>query len=212
MTLSADQMSIAQTIADVGMRKGVGVGGVVVGVMTGLAESDLTNVDHGDAPGPSSRGVFQQMPGWGPLSVRMDPAGAAGLFFDALANTPWRSVQPWVAAQRVQQSEFVLGFTGEGSDGTEGWNYLQRLPTARDVVAQLNLTGSNPLPGVPPTPIGRPTVTPEELAALNARLDRTDAAIASARADLDTLIHAQIAMVINDALPYLQRIAGALHV
>jgi hypothetical protein len=205
-------MAIAQTIADVGKAKGVGRQGVIIGVMTGMAESDLTNVDHGDAPGPSSRGVFQQMPGWGPESVRMDPAGAAGLFFDALRATPWTTLKPWVAAQRVQQSEFVAGFTGEGSDGTEGWNYLQRYPAAIQVVAQLSGVDGTIPPTAPPTPTTGDTVTHEELAALNTRLDQIAALIETDRGRLDTLIHAQEALGINEVLPYLQRIAGHLGV
>jgi hypothetical protein len=61
--------------------------------------------------GPSSRGLFQQMDSWGPLSVRMDPAGSARLFYNALLalNPSWKTSSVAMQAQRVEQSEFSDG-------------------------------------------------------------------------------------------------------
>ena len=39
---------------------GIDARGQAVGVMTAIGESTLINVDHGDAVGPDSRGIFQQ--------------------------------------------------------------------------------------------------------------------------------------------------------
>lgn len=105
--LGGEQETNAQAIANVALQRGLGRDGVIAGIMTALTESSLTNVGHGDAMGPSSRGLFQQMPKyWGPEATIMDPAGAAGLFFDKWVNT---SGDPWKRAQAVQQSEFTDG-------------------------------------------------------------------------------------------------------
>jgi hypothetical protein len=125
--LSAQQMGNATVIASVATVRGLGRSGAVIGVMTALTESSLIDVDHGDALGPDSRGLFQQRGPWGPLSVRMDPAGSAGLFFDALVRVRgWQVLPPWVAAQAVQHSEF-----------TDGANYRANYPRAVTAVGAI---------------------------------------------------------------------------
>lgn len=110
IALDVEQRSNVATIVAIGQRFGVGRGGQVIGVMTAMTESTLRNLDHGDAAGPDSRGLFQQRAPWGPLAVRMDPAGASELFFKALLDLPgWATKQPWVAAQAVQRSAFPDG-------------------------------------------------------------------------------------------------------
>ena len=110
VNLDAEQAANLAVVLGVGDRFGVGRPGEVIAVMTALTESSLRNVDHGDQAGPDSRGLFQQRNGWGPLEVRMDPAGAAGLFYAALVNVPgWASMEPWIAAQTVQHSAFADG-------------------------------------------------------------------------------------------------------
>src|SRR5699024_7220821 len=90
-------------------------------------ESNLVNVDHGDAAGPDSRGLFQQRDPWGPRAVRMDPAGAAGLFFDRLVRlSGWRVLPPWLAAQQVQHSAFA-----------DGSNYSAHYRAAQSIVTDL---------------------------------------------------------------------------
>lgn len=123
--LDAEQSSNARAIAGVAQRRGLGRAGVVIGIMTAITESTLHNVNHGDAMGPSSRGLFQQMGPWGPLSVRMDPAGAAGLFYDRLASFNWQSLTPWAAAQKVQQSEF-----SSGSNYQQNYSQAQAIATS----------------------------------------------------------------------------------
>jgi hypothetical protein len=126
--LDAEQASNLGVILGVGDRVGVGQPGKVIAVMTALTESSLRNVDHGDEVGPDSRGLFQQRDGWGPVGVRMDPAGAAGLFYSALVNVPrWTSLEPWRAAQAVQRSAF-----------SDGENYRQNYEAA------VNLAGAVP--------------------------------------------------------------------
>lgn len=204
VNLTTEQRSIARDIASVGAARGLGVQGAVIGIMVGLTESGLRNVDHGDAPGPSSRGVFQQMPSWGSLTCRMDPKCAASRFYDALTGIRWKSMAPWVAAQRVQGSEFIPGFTGFGSDGTEGWNYLQNYDRAQQIFTDIG----NP---APPTPSpGGPTVTPEQYDALAKSIIALADQIAAVRTDLDKLIHAQAAMVVNATVPYLEKIANKI--
>ncbi len=108
--LTPDQAANAAVIVAVAGERGLGAAGAVIGVMTALTESSLLNVDYGDQAGPDSRGLFQQRDSWGPASVRMDPAGAAGLFFDRLETIPgWQQLPPWMAAQQVQHSAFADG-------------------------------------------------------------------------------------------------------
>lgn len=116
-TLRPDQLTNAKAIAGVALQRGLGRAGVIMGEMVGWTESTLINVSHGDTMGPSSRGLFQQMPAWGPENVRMDPAGSAGLFFDRLqTNAGWQSKPAWVAAQDVQGSEFNGSGLGYGQN------------------------------------------------------------------------------------------------
>jgi len=122
--LGGERESNAQAIAAEALRRGLGRDGVIAGIMTAMTESSLTNVGHGDAMGPSSRGLFQQMPKyWGPESTIMDPTGAAGLFFDKWTST---SGTPWQRAQAVQQSEF--------SDGS---NYQKNYQAAVEIADKL---------------------------------------------------------------------------
>jgi hypothetical protein len=108
--LSREQLGTAAVIVQVARERHLGLSGAVIGVMTAMTESSLIDVDHGDALGPDSRGLFQQRDPWGPLSVRMDPAGSAGLFYDALQRLPgWLVLPPWIAAQAVQHSKFADG-------------------------------------------------------------------------------------------------------
>src|SRR5699024_3401668 len=82
--------------------------------------------------GPDSRGLFQQRDSWGPRQVRMDPAGAADLFYRRLATIDgWRALPPWVAAQQVQHSAFP-----------DGSNYAAHYLQARALVAAI--TGIGP--------------------------------------------------------------------
>ncbi|MCA0296949.1 MAG: NlpC/P60 family protein [Actinobacteria bacterium] len=99
------QMQIAAQIIAAGKSMGLDTWTLTVGVMTGMGESSLRNLDYGDAAGPDSRGVFQQRSGWGPLADRMDPYKASQLFFRALIKVPgYHSLAPTIAAHRTQRN------------------------------------------------------------------------------------------------------------
>ncbi|GAA3096971.1 hypothetical protein JOF29_006045 [Kribbella aluminosa] len=160
VSLDAEQASNLALVVGVGERYGAGEKGEVIAVMAAMTESSLRNTDHGDRAGPDSRGLFQQRDGWGLVDVRMDPAGAAGLFYAALANVPgWTSLEPWMAAQAVQRSAFadganyrsnydaavrLVGATPEvGACGSWGAGDTRQLPGADLAVRRaLDLVGS----------------------------------------------------------------------
>jgi len=76
-----------------------------------------------------SIGLFQQRPmtGWGTPAQLIDPATAAGLFFDRLQQVPgWETLPPWQAGQIVQ-----------GSPSSDGGIYRDRYEQAVGIVAQL---------------------------------------------------------------------------
>ncbi len=130
--LTPGQSDVARQIAGVAVVRGLGERGALIGIMTAITESTLVNVDHGDDSGPSSIGVFQQMTSWGSLAQRTDPAQSAGLFFDRLVNVPgWQNLEPWAAAQAVQESEF--------SDGS---NYESNLGQAQAITTALLVTAT----------------------------------------------------------------------
>lgn len=105
--LTSEQSGNAAAIVTKGRELGVSERGWVIAVATAYQESHLVNVDHGDIAGPDSRGLFQQRDSWGPLTVRMDPSGAAGLFYAALLKIPgWETLPLAQAAQAVQHSQF----------------------------------------------------------------------------------------------------------
>jgi murein DD-endopeptidase MepM/ murein hydrolase activator NlpD len=61
----------------------------------------------GEGGDHDSIGIFQQRPHWGSVDVLMDPAGSAGLFYDALERIDgWEDLPVTVAAQEVQVSAF----------------------------------------------------------------------------------------------------------
>lgn len=129
---------------------GMGDRGRLIGVMTALAESDLYRYSNpvypmssavpNDGPPPArwaystknSLGLFQQRPQWWGVGeiddkVRqlMDATASSRLFFNALKLVlDWRTLDPWVAAQAVQRSEY-----GDGS------NYRARMKQAQDAIA-----------------------------------------------------------------------------
>ncbi|MDR1513939.1 MAG: hypothetical protein LBS56_10775 [Propionibacteriaceae bacterium] len=75
--------------------------------MTAMGESGLRVLDHGDAIGPDSRGLFQQRDNgaWGSLADRMDPYISATNFFRALMAVPNRdTMTPTQVAHAVQRN------------------------------------------------------------------------------------------------------------
>jgi cell wall-associated NlpC family hydrolase len=103
---TAEQTANAQTIVQVAVRRGLPRRAAVIAVSTAIVESGLRNVGHGDR---DSLGLFQQRPsqGWGVPAELLNPALAAGKFYDALLAIPrWALRPPGSAAQAVQRSAF----------------------------------------------------------------------------------------------------------
>jgi hypothetical protein len=108
--LTEQQAAIATTIAVTAKRLGLPNHAVTIGLATGLQESQLRNLDHGDL---DSLGVFQQRPsmGWGNKRQVRDPRYSAGAFFSYLGSLPnWQSMSVNDAAQAVQRSAFPKAY------------------------------------------------------------------------------------------------------
>jgi hypothetical protein len=79
-----------------------------------------------------SIGLFQQRPmtGWGTPAELIDPATAAGKFYDRLVQVPgWQGMPPWNAAQTVQ-----------GSPSSDGGIYRDMYQQAIGIVTELTTT------------------------------------------------------------------------
>ena len=106
MTLTAEQVANAATIASVGRDRGLPERAVVIALATAQQESRLRNLDYGDR---DSLGLFQQRPssGWGSDAEVQDPVYAANKFYDHLVEVPgWESGRLTEIAQEVQRSGF----------------------------------------------------------------------------------------------------------
>lgn len=104
---SGTQLTNAAAIINTGQALGMDVRAQTIAVMTAMGESALAVVDHGDAAGPDSRGLFQQRANgaWGTYADRMDPATSATNFYRALAAVPgWSDLPPTLAAHQVQHN------------------------------------------------------------------------------------------------------------
>ncbi|MBW4040756.1 MAG: hypothetical protein HIU86_01325 [Acidobacteria bacterium] len=100
-----DRLINAAHIVNAARALGIGQHTQAIGVMTAIGESGLVNLDHGDAAGADSRGLFQQRANgaWGSLADRMTPYTAAYDFFAALVAIPsWKTLSPTQAAHAVQ--------------------------------------------------------------------------------------------------------------
>lgn len=100
-----DRLVNAAYIVNAARARGLGTHTQTVGVMTALGESGLRVLDHGDAAGEDSRGLFQQRDNgaWGTLADRMDPAVSAQNFFAKLVSIPgWKTMSPSPLAHAVQ--------------------------------------------------------------------------------------------------------------
>ena len=101
---SAEQMTNAQTIVARAVALGLPKRAAVIAMSTGIVETELTNLDHGDK---DSLGLFQQRPsqGWGSPAQILNPRASADAFYDRLVTVPnWQSKPAGVAADLVQNS------------------------------------------------------------------------------------------------------------
>jgi len=106
MTLTAEQVANAATIAAVGRERGLSERAVVIALATAQQESRLRNLDYGDR---DSLGLFQQRPsqGWGTEAEVQDPVYAANKFYDGLVKVSnWETGRLTEIAQSVQLSGF----------------------------------------------------------------------------------------------------------
>ncbi|SBV30162.1 hypothetical protein GA0070620_5755 [Micromonospora krabiensis] len=106
VTLDADQMANAATIAAIGAQLEMPERAVVVALATAYQESGLRNLAGGDR---DSVGLFQQRPsqGWGTPERIREPRYAATRFYKALRKVRgWERMRVTDAAQRVQRSAF----------------------------------------------------------------------------------------------------------
>jgi len=102
-----EQLKNAAAIMGAGKALDLSVKGQMISVMVALGESGLRVLDHGDGPGPDSRGLFQQRDNgaWGSYADRMDPATSATNFIRALRAVPgWELLEPTIAANKVQRN------------------------------------------------------------------------------------------------------------
>jgi TP901 family phage tail tape measure protein len=127
VNFDAEQLANAATIASVGRSMGMTNRDIQIGIMTAITESMLRNLKGGDR---DSVGLFQQRPsqGWGSVQQIMDPNYSSRKFFGALKGVKGRAtLDPWVAAQKVQRSAF--------SDGS---NYRKYWDEAMAIIAGMN--------------------------------------------------------------------------
>lgn len=104
---SGEQLVNAAHVMNAAQQLGLPLKAQVIGVMTAMGESGLRVLDHGDAVGPDSRGLFQQRDNgaWGSYADRMDPTTSALNFFRALQGVEgWEDLEPTIAAHRVQRN------------------------------------------------------------------------------------------------------------
>ncbi len=102
-----EQVGNAAAVVAAGRGMGLSLRDQAIGVMTAIGESSLRVVDHGDAAGPDSRGLFQQRDNgaWGTYAERMDPTASAQSFFRALQRVDGRdAMAPTLVAHAVQRN------------------------------------------------------------------------------------------------------------
>ena len=104
--LATDQAETVALLAGMAQQRALPARALTIAIATGLQESKLRNIDHGDR---DSIGIFQQRPsqGWGTEEEILDPVYSTGRFYDALVQVPGYEELPVTeAAQAVQRSAF----------------------------------------------------------------------------------------------------------
>ena len=137
LTLTAEQLSNAETITAVAQQRGLPARAVVIALATAQQESRLRNLDYGDR---DSLGLFQQRPsqGWGTEAQVQDPVYAAGKFYDGLVEVRgWQTARLTDAAQRVQRSGFPEAY--------QQWEPMATAWAAAILADQAELIACNPV-------------------------------------------------------------------
>jgi cell wall-associated NlpC family hydrolase len=112
---------------------------VTIGVMTAMGESNLVNVDHGDAVRNDTIGLFQIGPEHGSHAQRMDPTWSATNFFTRLLAVPgYQSLNPSVAAHKAQRNADPYHYTPFWAPAVEMLSVLTADP---DLLAKLPPSG-----------------------------------------------------------------------
>ena len=125
-----EQLENAAIIMGTADAQGFKRDGQILGVMAAMGESSLHNIGYGDwetsgvvnpdGTRTSSIGLFQQQQWWGSVETRMDPAGAAALFYGRLQRVPdWQSMAPSHAIHRVQVNTDAEHYAKFESGATE---------------------------------------------------------------------------------------------
>ena len=159
--LTPEQAANAAHILNAAAALGLDRQAQTLGVMTALGESGLAVLDHGDAAGPDSRGLFQQRDNgaWGTYEQRMDPTASATAFFRALQAVPgWQSLPPTLAASRVQGN-------------ADPFHYERYYASAVAVVQQLGAAAAVPVAAGPAPALSLGPVKPHA-AALAAEINQ----------------------------------------
>lgn len=144
--LDGEQSSNARVIAATARSMGMAEHGAAVGLMTAMQESSLRNLDHGDAAGPDSRGLFQQRSASYSGVDRMDPVQASRAFFQRLrAVRGWQRLPMWQASQAVQHSADGRRYERWAAFGTA---LARELADAQDGTQ----CGATAQPGLAPSP------------------------------------------------------------
>jgi murein DD-endopeptidase MepM/ murein hydrolase activator NlpD len=127
-SLTSDQIHNAAVIIKVGQDRQIPPRGWVVAIATALQESRMYNLPNlGARNDHDSVGLFQQRPsmGWGTPAQIMDPAYAAGKFYEHLVTVNgWQAMPLTVAAQAVQRSAFPDAYAKHEPLATEIVNRL----------------------------------------------------------------------------------------
>jgi len=116
VSLSPEQARNAATISAVAVERELPARAVSIALATAYQESDLHNLDYGDR---DSLGLFQQRPSqdWGTEDQIMDPAYAAGAFYDALTDIEgYQEMEITEAAQEVQNSAYPEAYADHADD------------------------------------------------------------------------------------------------
>jgi hypothetical protein len=164
-----EQLVNAAHIVIAAQKMGLNGNAQVIGVMTAMGESSLVNIGFGDwetggvrnpdGSPTSSIGLFQQQAWWGTTEERLNPQWAATKFFEGLVKvTGWESLQPTIAAHRVQRNSNPMHYQRFFDDATAIVAALTGLPltsAAGAAVCQVGSDGTYPPPrGTPPGPWG----------------------------------------------------------
>jgi hypothetical protein len=118
--LEPDQADTAALLAATSLQRGLPARATTVALATGLQESKLRNIDHGDR---DSLGIFQQRPsqGWGTPEQLLDPVYSTNAFYDALLEVDgYQDLPVTEAAQAVQRSAYPEAY-GEHEARARAW-------------------------------------------------------------------------------------------